>query len=279
MPVNPWTLVLGSLSASVAAMTCVWLLQRRTRNAGIVDLAWTLLTGGAGLACAFLGGGDLARRALLGGIAGLWALRLAAHLTRRLATESEDGRYADLRARLGTRADAWFLVFFLVQAILVAALTIPFAAAATRTAPLPTWAALLSAALAALSIAGESIADAQLARHRADPSNRGKTCRRGLWRYSRHPNYFFEWVHWLAYLPLAWDGESAAGWTSLAAPLLMLVLVTKVTGIPPAEERALRSRGDDYRDYQRTTSAFLPWPPRAGAGGTGRPPAEGSAAA
>jgi steroid 5-alpha reductase family enzyme len=114
--------------------------------------------------------------------------------------------------------------------------------------------------IGALAVVGESIADGQLARFRADPANRGRTCREGLWRYSRHPNYFFEWIHWWAYVPLA---ASSAWWpATLAGPALMLFFILYVTGIPPTEERALLSRGDDYREYQRTTSAFFPWFPR-----------------
>ena len=105
-----------------------------------------------------------------------------------------------------------------------------------------------------------SLADRQLSAFKADPANRGRTCRQGLWRWSRHPNYFFEWVHWLAYVPLAWG---SSWWpATLLAPAIMLYLVTKVTGIPPTEAQSLRSRGEDYADYQRTTSAFFPWPPR-----------------
>jgi steroid 5-alpha reductase family enzyme len=261
-PVSAWELLLAIGTASAAAMLVVWAIQLRTGNAGIVDLAWTLLTGGAGVACALLGSGDAMRRGFLGTIAGLWALRLTAHLARRISREPEDGRYAELRERFGARVNLWFLIFFEAQALAVALLAVPFAVAATRAAPLPVWAAVAAAGTAAVAVLGESAADAQLARHRADPANRGKTCRGGLWRYSRHPNYFFEWLHWLAYLPLAWDEGGAAGWSAVVGPLLMLVLVTKVTGIPPAEARALRTRGDDYRAYQRTTSAFVPWPPR-----------------
>ena len=112
-----------------------------------------------------------------------------------------------------------------------------------------------------VAVAGEALADRQLAAFQADPGSRGGTCRAGLWPYSRHPNYFFEWLTWVAYaafaLPSPW------GWTFVCAPLLMLFLRFRVTGIPMAEEQALRSRGDDYREYQRTTSAFFPWFPKA----------------
>ena len=107
---------------------------------------------------------------------------------------------------------------------------------------------------------GETTADRQLARFRADPANKGTTCRQGLWRYSRHPNYFFEWLVWCAFAALAWPAPHGA-W-ALVMPALMYVLVTRVSGIPYTEAQALRSRGEDYRRYQRTTSALIPWFPK-----------------
>ncbi|MBV8853549.1 MAG: DUF1295 domain-containing protein, partial [Sinobacteraceae bacterium] len=99
-----------------------------------------------------------------------------------------------------------------------------------------------------------------LARFRANPAHRGKTCRAGLWRYSRHPNYFFEWLHWFSYVAFAVGAP--LGWLALAGPLLMYVFLRYVSGIPYTEAQALRTRGDDYRDYQRRTSMLFPWPPR-----------------
>jgi steroid 5-alpha reductase family enzyme len=111
-------------------------------------------------------------------------------------------------------------------------------------------------------VAGEALADRQLAAHRRDPANKGKTCRSGLWRYSRHPNYFFEFLHWFAYVFLAVG--MGIGWiaASLIGPAVMLVFLYRVTGIPYTEAQALRSRGEDYAEYQRTTSPFLPLPPK-----------------
>jgi steroid 5-alpha reductase family enzyme len=108
-----------------------------------------------------------------------------------------------------------------------------------------------------VAVAGEWIADRQLARFRADPGSRGRVCRAGLWRYSRHPNYFFEWLHWWAYVPI---GHAQP--LTFLGPAAMLLFLLRVTGIPYAERQALASRGEAYRAYQRATSAFLPWPPR-----------------
>ena len=112
-----------------------------------------------------------------------------------------------------------------------------------------------------VSILGEAIADQQLARFRGEPANRGQVCRDGLWRYSRHPNYFFEWLHWFAY-PLMAVGLGPIGWVTLLGPIVMLIFLLKITGVPPTEARALQSRGERYREYQRTTNAFFPWIPK-----------------
>ena len=113
-----------------------------------------------------------------------------------------------------------------------------------------------------VAVGGEWLADRQLADFRADPANRGRTCREGLWGWSRHPNYFFEWLHWFAYLWLAVG--SHLWWLALIGPVLMLLFLYRVSGIPWTEAQALRSRGEDYVRYQREVSAFLPLPPRRG---------------
>jgi steroid 5-alpha reductase family enzyme len=242
-------------------MALLWLRQRSTRNAGVVDLAWTASVGALGLVAALTGSGWTGRRLLVAILAGSWALRLTVHLARRVTSEPEDGRYRALRERFGAGTDRFLFWFFQAQALLAVLLGSTFfvlCAAETEG-----WRATDMAAVSlwVLALAGESLADRQLARWRAQPANRGKTCRAGLWRFSRHPNYFFEWLHWLAY-PLLGLGlpYGAALWL---APALMLYLVRSVTGVPPTEEQALRSRGEDYRAYQRTTNAFFPGPPRA----------------
>ena len=112
-----------------------------------------------------------------------------------------------------------------------------------------------------LSVGGESLADRQLARFRADPAHRGRTCRAGLWRYSRHPNYFFEWLHWFSYVALAIGGARCLVCRCLG-PLLMYVFLRWISGVPYTEAQALRSRGEEYREYQRSTSVLIPWWPR-----------------
>ena len=153
-----------------------------------------------------------------------------------------------------------FFGFFMAQALLVLLFSLPFLAVATNPHTGFSLSMLLGVLVWAGSLAGESLADMQLAKFRRCPGNRGKTCRVGLWNWSRHPNYFFEWLHWFAYVLLAWD--SPLWWLSLIGPIAMLVSLLWVTGIPYTERQALRSRGEDYRRYQQEVSMFFLWPPR-----------------
>jgi steroid 5-alpha reductase family enzyme len=243
---------------SVLLMTGGWLWQRRRSNAGIVDVLWAGGLAGSALLCALTGSGAAAPRLLLGACGSLWGTRLAWHLWHRVRGEPEDGRYQALRGRWHQDQRKWFGMFQF-QAALIALFSVPFVIVAANPATHPAW---LSAGVAlwCLSVAGESRADAQLARFRADPANRGRTCRAGLWRYSRHPNYFFEWLHWFSYAALAVG--AVHGWAALAGPLVMFLFLRFVSGIPFTEAQALRTRGEDYRDYQRRTSMLFPWPPR-----------------
>lgn len=260
---NEAQLIAAGLAWAVLAaiVQALWFRQRKTGNAGVIDPAWTAGVGGVGVLLAALGDGWGPRRWLAAALIGLWSGRLLSHLLQRMRREgSEDGRYAQMRKAKGEGFDAWLLPFFHVQALLAVLLAAVVALAAN--APDPSWGVtdVLAVLFWVISITGEAIADRQLERFRSDPSNKGRTCREGLWRFSRHPNYFFEWLHWFAYPLLAWG--TPWGWLAWLAPAGMLLLVVKVTGIPPTERRALESRPEDYRRYQCTTNAFFPGPPR-----------------
>jgi steroid 5-alpha reductase family enzyme len=253
-------LAAAALAAIGAGMVLLWLWQRRTRNAAIVDVGWTVGLGLLGIAYALLLEGSAMRRALLGIMVGLWSLRLAVHLVRdRVAGRPEEGRYERLRAHWGDRAQPYLLLFFLAQAVLAAGLSLAFLPGMQDERPAPDVFDLAGLALWVVAWAGEAIADRQLARFKAAPDSVGRVCERGLWAWSRHPNYFFEWLIWLAFvlpgLPSSW------GWLSLLAPIAMLLFILKVTGVPTSEAQALRSRGDTYRAYQRRVSVFIPLPP------------------
>lgn len=260
---NAWPIVLVWACSSLA-MVAGWTVQKRTRNAGIVDAIWSAGMALAAIVYAVTGSGALQPRALVGAMGAIWGLRLAVHIAQRVRHEDEDGRYAHLR-RHWNGDQRRFLLFFLAQGVLTALFSIPFWIAAQN--PVAEWTTWTTLAVATwfLALGGEALADAQLAAHRADPNERGRACRRGLWRYSRHPNYFFEWLHWFAYVFLAVGCGPWLVGLSLLGPALMLGTLCWVTGIPYTEAQALRSRGDDYREYQRTTSIFIPWFPRSGA--------------
>lgn len=252
--------LVGIVAALAAAgMFATWLLQLRTRNAGYVDVTWAALLGIAALLYGTFGQGAGIPRLLVAMLGGIWGARLALHLLSRVLHEAEDGRYRALR-------DHWqghqgkFLLFFAGQAALVVLFSLPFLAVACNPRTGFDLFMIAGALVWLLSLGGESLADMQLARFRACPGNRGKTCRVGLWAWSRHPNYFFEWLHWFAYVLLAVG--SPLFWLSLIGPLAMLLSLLWVTGIPYTEQQALRSRGEDYRRYQREVSKFFPWPPR-----------------
>jgi steroid 5-alpha reductase family enzyme len=260
MPVPIVVFILLGFGA-VIWMVAFYGLRRMVHNAGIVDAGWALGVGLTAIVCAATGSGEPFRRLLLVLLAGTWSFRLGLFLLRdRVFRGKEDGRYQSLMNLWGERAEWKLFRLFLVQAIFIVLFSLPFfPIVGSRVRPFVFW-DILALAVWLTAVAGESLADRQLAFWRANPENRGHTCRHGLWRYSRHPNYFFEWLHWWTYVFLSVG--SSWWWLTLLGPALMLFLLYRITGIPYTEAQALRSRGEDYADYQRTTSAFFPWFPR-----------------
>lgn len=252
---------LVAIAFAGTTMVALWLVMLRTGNAGIVDVGWTFLVGGLGLYAAFVQDGWWLRRGVVGLVMTLWSARLGFYLLRdRVIGRPEDGRYADLRRAWGPAANQRFFWFFEAQAAAALFFAIPAFLAASEATPRFFWFEFAAIAMWVIGFAGESLADFQLAAFKRTAPRRGMTCQVGLWRYSRHPNYFFEWVMWVAYALLA----SAApwGWLAIVCPVVLLFLLFRVTGIPATEAQALRTRGDEYRRYQETTSAFIPWRPR-----------------
>jgi len=259
-----WAALGIAWAAMAAVMLALWLVQRRTGNAAIVDVAWSFGTGFAAAGLAVAADGAPERRWLVAALAAGWGLRLGIHLAARVAGDAEeDVRYREFRRRYGGDVQRFLFGFFQLQALWAVLFAVPMMAAARNPVPGLGLTDLAGVAVWVLAVAGEGLADRQLARFRRDPANRGKVCRRGLWAWSRHPNYFFEWIHWWAY-PLIGIGAPHA-WITLLGPVVMLAFLWKITGIPLLEERMLESRGEAYREYQRTTSAFFPLPPRGAA--------------
>ena len=263
MPSEALHLALLATAIALTMMAALWAWHFRLKDAGIVDPGWSAGIGLVALVYALLGPGWAPRRAAVAAMGLIWSVRLTVHLARRLHDEPEEGRYQALRAawsKEGTNVSRRFLFFFLFQGLLDVFLSLPMLLAVLNPEPRFSGWEIGGAALWLVSIAGESLADAQLTAFKRNPASRGKICDAGLWRYSRHPNYFFEWLVWMAWLVFALGSP----WGVFAAlcPALMLFFLLRVTGIPATEEQALRSRGEEYRRYQRTTSAFVPWFPK-----------------
>jgi len=259
--------LLITLGAGAVAllMFLLWLIHLRTGNASIVDAGWAGGLALLGILYAALGGGYWLRAALIGAMSGIWGLRLALHLlTTRVIGHPEEGRYQELRRRWKTNIPFKFLLFFEFQALLCVVLAAPYLLAARNPSPEIAPAEWAGFVLWILAMTGEAAADAQLEAFKTNPANKGRTCQAGLWHYSRHPNYFFEWLIWMAFALVALP--SAYGYIGLISPALILWFLLRVTGIPATEAQAIRTRGDEYRRYQRTTSAFVPWFPRSGTG-------------
>ena len=244
----------------VFTKSLAWLIQRQMGNAGIVDAIWAFSLGSLALGFAAVGPAPGSLRLLLAAMGGGWGLRLGWHLWRRNWRAAEDWRYAKLRLQWGAQASWKMWAFFQFQNVFTLALAASaFGPVAWRHDSPPQWAPWLAVAIWALSLVGEGVADAQLRRHQLQREGRPAVCDRGLWRYSRHPNYFFESVHWLAYVPLAWGTPWIAA--SLLAPLVMVMLLLKISGVPLLEAEMAR-RKPGYADYMQRTSMLLPWPPR-----------------
>ena len=256
-PINLWEWLFG-LSG---LFTLLWIVHLRVRNASLADVGFCLAFGIIVLACCISNVGDLSRRMLIAGMGLLYAVRLGSHLfSKRVWHKPEDPRYKKIRTMLGGWESVGMFCYFQLQmpaCLLFAGLlcwVMNHPADAIR------WWDGLGVIIFLFAFIGEALADRQLESFRQNSLNNGKTLQSGLWRYSRHPNYFFESLHWWAYVPFAiglpWSG------VAIVWPILMTVSLLWITGVPWAEMQALASRGDSYREYQQTTNMFFPWFPQ-----------------
>jgi steroid 5-alpha reductase family enzyme len=261
-------LILAVLLAMAVVMTAGWFFQRKVGNGGWSDVFWTFGTGIAAVVCALWPLQDFPaapfRQGLVAVLGAVWAIRLGAYVAKRVAGGAEDVRYTEMREAVGAKFPQAMFLLMIVQAPATAVLMVSVILAAHAPGPAPGLRDILAAAILAVAIVGESVADAQLARFKAAKDSRGKINDQGLWGWSRHPNYFFEWFGWLAYPVLAagFGLGSPWFWLSFLAPAIMYLLLNHVSGVPPLERSMLASRGDAFRAYQQRTSAFFLLPPK-----------------
>ena len=246
-------------------MAGAWAIWRRTGNSGWVDTTWTFAVGGTGIAgavAAIIAGTDIVRPLIVIAFAAAWALRLGLHIASRTSGITDDPRYARLVRDWGDAAPRQMFLLLQKQALVSIPLALAMVLGAWNPAPLGLLDGLAVLVLI-VAIGGEALADRQLRAFRAKPGSHDQVCDTGLWAWSRHPNYFFEWFGWIAYPLLAIDfgGAHPFGWVALAAPVCMYWLLVHVSGIPPLEAHMVERRGDRYRDYQARTSPFFPLPP------------------
>ncbi len=242
-------------------MFLLWLLHFPIKNAALVDVGWSLGVPLVTMIYSFLLEAHTIREILVLSVSSLWGLRLGLYLLfTRILGHTEEGRYQNLRKTWNKHTSVKFFLFFQFQGILDLIFSVPFLLILRNPEQSIHPAEWFCLGLWVVAFSGNGIADAQLHRFLKQPANRGRTCREGLWRYSRHPNYFFEFLMWVALACMALP--SSFGYIAFFIPLLLLYFLFRITGIPATEAQALRTRGEDYRHYQKTTSAFIPWIPK-----------------
>ena len=262
--------MIGLLTAVVVAMAVImaagWVYQRQVGNGGWTDVFWTY---GTGATCALVAlvplGGATApswRQALVAVLVAVWSLRLGTYVAVRVANGSEDARYANLRREWGASFQRRMFGLMIVQAPATALLSISILLAAHAPGTAIRWQDLAGAVILTASILGEGLADREMKRFKADPDNKGKVCDVGLWAWSRHPNYLFEFLGWVAYPVIAIEPARPWSFAALIAPAVMFAILRYGTGVPPLEAAMVLSKGDAYRRYQSRVSPFLPRPPK-----------------
>lgn len=257
----------GAALFLVLVMTAAWLVQRRTGQGGWADAFWSLGLGAAGVGVALFpidGGPPSARQGLAAVLIGAWGLRLGLHIAARAAHENEDPRYARLREQWGTQFQPRMFGFLMLQAGAAAFLALSVLLGSRNPTPGLGLQDGLATLIFVAALVGEGLADRQLAAFKAKSDQPGRVCDTGLWAWSRHPNYFFEWLGWCAWPVFAINlsGDWPWGWLALTGPAYIYWLLTRVSGVPLLEAHMRRSRPAAFAAYAARTSAFFPRPPR-----------------
>ncbi len=258
-----YALVIYSMIACCLIMVFIWLWSYKIKNAGVVDIFWSYNFPVIAIILLLLAPGFETRKLLICGMVIIAGARLGTHLAVRILKHlhEEEPRYAQIRKEWGKAAEKKMFGFFQMQAVSNVLLAIPFFIITINTKPELSVLEYAGAVLWATSVFGEATADAQLAAFKKNPANKGKVCDVGLWGYSRHPNYFFEWLMWVSYFVFAL--ASPYGYIAVISPAIILYLLLKVTGIPMTEQQSLRTKGEAFKKYQQSVSVFVPWFKRA----------------
>jgi steroid 5-alpha reductase family enzyme len=240
-------------------MAIAFLFAQKWNFYSLVDVVWAYLFTITAYIYAGMPTNYLPRNILLLVIVSIWSTRLGTHLVMRLRAHypHEDGRYHELRNKWAKNLKLNFFIFYMFQGFSVVLLSLPFLLIAQNPRVGFHWLEHVGVLIWLTGLLGEATADQQLKAFKADPSNKGQVCQVGLWNYSRHPNYFFEWLIWVGYFVFALTAPM--GWLASISPMIMLYLLLKMTGIPYTEAQSIKTRGDLYRAYQKSTSMFIPW--------------------
>lgn len=249
----------------LAAMLLLWLFALRIRDVSFIDGFWGLNMVLVAAVSFGAGEGEPLRKALLTGLCAAWGLRLGTHLLLRWRRHGPDRRYVGLLQRLAARGTpfpvASLVYVFLLQGVLLLIVCLPVQLGQAWSEPPLGWLGWTGAALALFGLVFETVADHQLERFRAGPASNGQVMDRGLWRYSRHPNYFGDACVWWGLGLIAL--EVPRGWAALVGPAFLTFTLLKWSGAPTTEGSMKQTR-PGYADYIARTSPFIPWPPRRG---------------
>lgn len=258
---NPSLAIISALGANMIIFAAAWAWCVRLKNFSPVDAFWAICIGLTSLFFLLIQSPD-PKQITATILIGAWSARLGFHLSKRIAKHhpEEDSRYIKLREIWQGRENPAFFWFFQGQALSVFLLALPFYLIAADPDPAFDTLSIIGALVALTGLIGETISDKQMSAFKAEDPSPKSVCTKGLWKYSRHPNYFFESVIWTGFFLFA--AGSPWGWTTIYAPAIITYLLLKVTGIPPTEASAVKRKGDAYREYQRTTSPFIPLPPK-----------------
>jgi len=250
----------------IIVMAAAWAMQRQTGQDGWADVFWSMGLGIAGVGVS-LGSIDFSapsqRQWLVAVLVGLWGLRLGLHIAHRTRREPSDRRYGALRDRWADQAALKMFGFLMLQAGAAAFLVFSVMLAAHSPGPGLGLQDYIATTLLVIAVMGEGLADRQLARFKAS-SQGGSVCDTGLWAWSRHPNYFFEWLAWCAWplFAIRFEAGWLWGWLALSAPIYIYWLLTRVSGIPLLEAHMRATRPEAFAAYAARTSAFFPRPPK-----------------